>query len=75
MIIYVPVYTNKRTYAAIDTSKAKYRHTPGYNASITYCGTIYNGDNIYSDPAGAVAYWQRDYKTEQKFKIEYPAEV
>lgn len=70
MIVYVPVYDNGKKVAAIDTEKARYFHTPGYSATVLYFSTFYNGEYLATDEAGAVAYWQRDYKTMEKYAIE-----
>ena len=67
MKLYVPTYENdKRTYAEIDSSKARRitRH------SILYMGTIYNADNCYDSPDGVRLYWDKNDHAAEAYRVE-----
>ena len=70
MIIYIPAYTNgKYDIKQLDTTQCVYSHRIGFPATITFRGTVYNGDDIFSTPKGVVAYIFKDYGLANTFRI------
>lgn len=71
MIVYVPVYDNGRKVAAINSAKARYFKTPGYNGTILYYGICYNGEHIFTTEAAAWAWWNKEYNIANQFRITW----
>lgn len=69
MKAYLPYYNNGWKVAEIETNRAKYRHTSGYSASITYQGTIYNGEHVYNCERGAWLYINKEYHEAMQYQV------
>ena len=67
MKLYVPTYENdKRTYAEIDSSKAR-RIT---QHSILYMGMLYNADHCYNSLDGVRLYWDKNDYAAEAYRVE-----
>ena len=68
MIVYVPCHDRKRTYAEINTAKARLLS----GKTVEYLGTLYNGEVFFGSPSGCAAYWQRNYKAMESERVFVP---
>lgn len=54
MLVYIPYYGPRGWQVAeVNTAVSKYRKTPGYPATVTNYGTIYNGEHMFTQHEGA----------------------
>ena len=69
MTIYGPYYDRGNWHIqSMQAEDCTYRYTPGYNASLTWRGVIFCGDNIYTDARGAELYIAKEYHAAEKYR-------
>lgn len=70
MKVYVPTYEHgTRGFCEVETENATYHRHPGYDAYIIYCGSVLNGDDIFTHPDGVQAYFNRSFGEQKKYRI------
>ena len=73
MKIYIPYYENRSWHTATLNSLEcnLYKHKGGGYTIFAYNNAVaYNGDNVYSDESGAIAYQCKNYGNANVYKVE-----
>ena len=73
MKIYIPYYENRSWHIATLNSLEcnLYKHKGGGHTIFAYNNAVaYNGDNVYSDESGAIAYQCKNYGNANIYKVD-----
>ena len=73
MKIYIPYYENRSWHTAtLDSLECNlYKHKGGGYTIFAYNNAVaYNGDNVYSDELGAIAYQCKNYGNANIYKVD-----
>ena len=70
MKVYVPLYERgTRGFYQIETEKATYHRIQGHSGYIIFYGLVMNGHDICTNPDGVLAYFNRSWEGQKKYRI------